>query len=172
MKQTLNILLLLIASQLKAQHFTVTGDVMDEKGTPLIYATVALMNPGDSMLAYFGISDLQGHVEIKNIPVGKYILQSAFMGFVTYYKNIDLPLQNGNDMGVIIMKPVSLNLKEAEVSSERIPILIKKDTTEYDAAAFKTKPDAAVEDLLKKLPGVEVDRAGNILIECRKAHKG
>ena len=162
MKQTLIILFFLFTMQLKAQRFSITGEVMDEKAAPLGYATIALMYPGDSTLAFFGVSDLQGHYEIKNISAGNYILQAAFISYRTFFKNVELPLQGGSVLGAIIMKPIALNLKEAEVSSERIPLLFKKDTTEYDAAAFKTKPDAAVEDLLKKLPGVEVDRAGNI----------
>ena len=76
--------------------------------------------------------------EIKNISAGNYILQAAFISYRTFFKNVELPLQGGSVLGAIIMKPIALNLKEAEVSSERIPLLFKKDTTEYDAAAFKT----------------------------------
>ncbi len=145
-----------------AQQYTLSGDVLDEKAAPLLYATVTLLNPADSTLAFFGITNSDGHFEIKSVTAGKYLLQSAFLGYKTIYKSVEVPLQSGTGFGAMIMKPSAVALKEAEVNGERIPILIKKDTIEYDAAAYKTKPDAAAEDLLKKLPGVEVDRAGNI----------
>jgi hypothetical protein len=161
-KYTFFILLLLFASQLRAQKYSLKGELMDEKALPLAFATIALLNPADSTLAFFGISDTKGHFEIKNIRAGKFLLQSAYLGYQTLYRNVELPLEKGEDIGTLVMKLSSVNLKDVEIKAERIPILIKKDTIEYDAGAFKTKPDAAAEDLLKKLPGVEVDRAGNI----------
>lgn len=88
------------------------------------------------------------------------------MGYESYYRTIDYPLASGgDDLGTIVMKTRIQNLKEVQVKGDRIAILINKDTVEYVANAFKTKTDAAAEELLKKLPGIEVDRAGNI-----KAH--
>jgi hypothetical protein len=144
-----------------AQNFSITGRIVDDKLVPLQYATLALLDPADSTLAYYGISNSQGVFDIKNIKGGSYLLQAAFIGFETFYKSLEFPGQD-RDLGIIGMKTKVLLLDEAEVTAERIPLLIKKDTIEYDAAAYKTKPDAAVEDLLKKLPGVEVDRAGNV----------
>lgn len=161
MKPVVAVLFTLFSHPLFAQHI-LKGNVMDEKGQPVLFATIALMHPSDSTLAFFGVSDKEGFFEIKNIKEGNYILQSAFIGYQTFYRSIDIPLKTGNDIGTILMKMKTVSLSEVEVNSERIPLLIKKDTIEYDAGAFKTKPDAAAEDLLKKLPGVEVDRAGNI----------
>ena len=84
------------------------------------------------------------------------------MGYQSYFKTIDYPIAPNNDLGVIAMFPKTQTLNEVQVKGLRIPILIKKDTVEYISSAFKTKIDASAEDLLKKLPGVEIDRAGNI----------
>ena len=151
----------LISLQLHAQH-VLTGYVADEKAIPVPYATVALLHPHDSTLAFFGITNAEGRFEIKNIKAGNYLLQTACLSYQTFYKSVDLPLADGELYGTIVLKAKAVSLGEVEVSSERIPLLIRKDTIEYDAAAFKTKPDATTEDLLKKLPGVEVDRAGNV----------
>jgi hypothetical protein len=145
-----------------AQTNSVAGDVLDEKGGGLGYATVALMNPADSTLAFFGITNVGGHYEIRNTKPGDYLMQVAYLGYQTQYRRVKLPLESGNDYGAIVMKPTPLNLSELQVKGEYIPLLLKKDTIEYNAAAFKTKPDAVVEDLLRKLPGIDVDRAGNI----------
>lgn len=152
--------LILLPLLIQAQT-SLSGKVYDESAKPLPYATVALLKPSDSTLLFFGITNEQGNFEVKRITKGTYILQVAFIGFQTYYESIAFPERAG-DFGVVVLKTKSLNLSEAEVLGEYIPITVKKDTIEYNAAAFKTKPDAVAEDLLRKLPGVEVDRAGNI----------
>src|SRR5882757_7479097 len=161
MNRFLVLLFILFYSQANAQY-NLKGNVVDEKAVPVPFTTIALLHPADSTLAFFGISNNDGDFEIKNVKQGSYILQSAFIGFQTYYRRIEVPLPTGESLGTLLMKAKTVSLTQVDVNSERIPLLIKKDTIEYDAGAFKTKPDAAAEDLLKKLPGVEVDRAGNI----------
>jgi len=149
-----------IASSVQAQ-FSFNGQVLDIQGKALPYATAVLLKPADSTLAYFGITNDKGLFVMNHIQKGNYLLQVAFIGYQTYYSQVSIPEKAG-DYGVIILKEKSLELSSAEVRSEYIPIVVKKDTLEYNAAAFKTKPDAVAEDLLRKLPGVEVDRSGNI----------
>ncbi len=153
---------ILLSTAAFSQQTTLKGMLFGEEGDPLVYATAVLLNPDDSTMAYYGITNSEGHFEIKNIQSGNYILQTAYMGYKSLFKNLKLPLSEGNNLGALIMKPVLVNLSEVQVSAERIPILIKKDTVEYSAGAFKVKPDAVAEQLLKKLPGVQVDRSGNI----------
>ncbi len=152
----------LLSMAVLAQSNTLTGEILDEKGEGLGYATVALMHPADSTLAFFGITNVSGHFEIRNTKPGEYLMQVAYLGYKTLYRGITLPLVSGNSLGAMVMQPNPISLKEVQVKGEYIPLLFKKDTIEYNAAAFKTKPDAVAEDLLRKLPGVEVDRSGNI----------
>jgi hypothetical protein len=144
-----------------AQSYSLSGDVFSEDGSPMIYSSVVLLNRADSTMQAFGITNKVGEYDIKNIKEGEYLLQVAFLGFEILYKNISIPVE-GNKLGTIIMKPKSVDVDEVKVTGEYVPLAIKGDTVEYNAAAFKLKPDAVTEDLLKKLPGVEVDRAGNI----------
>ena len=162
MKKALLIPLVLIFIESQAQQTLLKGKVLDNQGNTLGFASLGLLNPNDSTLAFFGISNGEGLFEIKNIDAGNYLLQLAYMGYKTLYRNVQLPLKEGNDIGILIMQPSVTNLNIVEVTAENIPILFKKDTIEYNAGSFKTKPDAVAEDLLKKLPGIEVDRAGNI----------
>lgn len=144
-----------------AQTYPLSGNVFAEDGSPMIYSSVVLLNPTDSTMQSFGITNKNGLFEIKNIKKGDYLLQTAFLGFETYYQNITIPME-GNRLATVVMKAKPLNLDEVKVAGEYVPLAIKGDTVEYNAAAFKLKPGAVTEDLLKKLPGVEIDRAGNI----------
>jgi len=160
MKQVLIFFCILLPFSLLAQT-SLTGEVRDETGKPLPYATVALLRPADSTLSFFGITTEQGIFEIKRISHGNYLMQVASIGFQTYYLPLKMPEKSG-DFGIVILKTHPLDLPATEIVAGYIPVIVKKDTIEYNAGAFKTKPDAVAEDLLKKLPGVEVDRAGNI----------
>jgi hypothetical protein len=122
---------------------------------------VALLHPADSTLAFFGITNEKGRFEIRQVKNGNYLMQVSFMGYTTWYHNLSIRTQP-NDFGIIVLRQKSLDLPSTSIEGERIPLTIKQDTVEYNAGAFKTRPDAVVEDLLKKLPGIEVDRAGNI----------
>ena len=155
-------MLLLCNYAISAQQNSIAGKLINEKAEPLIYATAVLLNPSDSTLAYYGITNEEGQFFIKNIKAGDYLLQTGFLGYQSYYKEVQIPTENENGLGIIVMKPKEKLLGEVEVLADRIALSIKKDTIEYIADAFKTKPDASAEDILKKMPGVEVDRAGNI----------
>ncbi len=159
-----NIVLLILAiTQLSAiAQQNLTGFIIDEEQKPMPSATVALLHPTDSTLAYFGISNPKGEFTVPRVAAGSYIVQVAFIGYQTRYINLKVPTSSNGNLGAIVMKPTPINIDGVVVKAEMIPILIKSDTVEFNAAAFKTGPDAVAEDLLKKLPGVEVDREGNI----------
>ena len=162
MRITLTIILSFLAISVFGQLSKLTGNIVDEQGKSLPTATVVLLTPSDSTMMYFAISNSEGHWEIKNVKSGEYLMQFAFLGYETAWREISFPYEKGEYWGVMAMKPKALNVDGVEVIGEHVPMQIKKDTIEFNAKAFKTKPDAVVEDLLKKLPGVEVDRAGNI----------
>lgn len=144
-----------------AQTHSLNGDILSKVGTPMVSGSVVLLSPSDSTMQSFGITNKQGHFEIKNIKKGDYILQISFIGFETLYRRITIPVQD-NNLGAIEMESNPVDIQEVTVVREYVPISLRHDTVEFNAAAFKVKPDAVAEDLLKKLPGVEVDRAGNI----------
>ena len=153
-----------------AQTYSLKGDVEDTVHSAIPFTTISLLQPEDSTLAYFAISNNQGAFELKDVAKGHYLLQIAFMGFRTYYRAIDVPIAN-NYLGRIVLKSHAKELSEVEVKAEKVPITIHRDTVEYNAGSFKTKPDASVEELLKKLPGVQVDKSGNIKAQGEDVRK-
>lgn len=157
-------ILLSLSHNTKAATYKLTGMVADSTGNVLNGASVSLLNPQDSTLAFFGISNEKGIFTITDVGEGSYMLQVAMMGYYTEYRKISVPAQNDNNLGAFLLKVNDAGslLNEVVISGEKIPIRLKGDTIEYNAGSFKVKPDAVVEDLLRKLPGVEVDREGNI----------
>jgi len=156
------IALLSVSFMSGAQQNSIKGKVYSDKGEPLPFSTVALMNIADSTLEFFGITNKQGDFRINGIRKDSYLMQVSYMGYETQYHKVQVPLSGDDNFGGLVLKESSLSIEEVEVFGEAVPLRIKQDTIEYNSAAFKTKPDAVAEDLLKKLPGISVDRAGNI----------
>jgi len=134
--------------------------VIDEYGEPLIYSNVVLLNPADSTLQYFDVADNNGYYQINNIKPGNYLMQYSFVAKEIIYEEVNIPSDLGEDFGNKILKAAMMD--EVVVTAEYIPIQFKQDTVAFNAKAFKTKTGAVVEDLLKKIPGIEVDKAGNM----------
>lgn len=145
------------------KDYTVIGQAFDNEKSPLIAATVVALDNADSTMAGFCITDDKGNFKIAGIPQGKYRIQITYIGYGTF----ENPLTIGGDEKLINMGEITLysglnQLDEIVVKDEFIPLVIKKDTVEYNADAFRVRPNANVEELLKKLPGIEVDSDGAI----------
>ena len=140
----------------------ISGNVRNEKNEPLSSATVVLLNPADSTMEYFGVTNKEGRYFIRNIDDGKYLIQFAFVGMQSHFQDVLFPRSVGEDMGTTTLKLKPLDVEEVRVVGEYVPMKFESDTVEFNARAVNTKPDAVVEQLLEKLPGIEIDRAGNI----------
>ncbi len=147
-----------------AGTYRLTGRVADSTGTALAGASVSLLYPEDSTLAAFGISNSQGEFVITDAREGRFLLQVAYMGYYTVYRNVEVGAAAPTRLESIMMQANKRAhvLNEVVISGEKVPVRIKGDTLEYNAGSFKVKPDAVVEDLLRKLPGVQVDNDGNV----------
>ncbi|MEL6866809.1 MAG: outer membrane beta-barrel protein [Bacteroidota bacterium] len=147
----------------EAQNVQLRGTVIDSSATPLIAATVVLLQPEDSTLLSFAITDQNGDFVLNRTSPGSYYLQITYVGYGNFRQlvevNEDVAVQQ---LGPIFLSPKNTLLEEVVVRGAYVPILIKGDTIEYNADAFQTQSNAAVEDLLRKLPGIEVQRDGSI----------
>lgn len=148
-----------------AQQFTITGKVYDKaNNNPLEAATVFVKSVKDSSLVNYTISDNKGVFNLKGRTQDKQLdLFITHVGHSPYKKRINTP-EKTLDLGTIMMEMQTQELEGVTVTSDAIPVSIKKDTLEFNADAFKLRPDATVEELLKNLPGVEVDSQGNITV--------
>ena len=170
MKKTLILLSFFITSIIFSQtkDFQISGIIKsaDEKEL-LESATVHIERLKDSSIVAYTITDAKGNFKINaNTSDSKIKLIVSFIGFKPYSKIIAVKNQN---VGDLYLK--SANTLDAIVIRSSAPITIKKDTVEFNVKSFKTKADANVEDLLKKLPGVEVDAEGKITVNGKEVNK-
>jgi hypothetical protein len=163
MKKLLLLGLALGAGTTFAQKFSVRGTLTDTLRAPLPSATVMVLNPADSSLVNFGVSANSGAFEVKNLARGTYLLKITFVGFQSLTRTFAAPETGATtDLGVLRMAPLTKELDEVVIKGEKAPVTIKKDTIEFNAGSFAVKANANVEDLLKKMPGMEVDNDGNV----------
>lgn len=139
----------------------VNGVVTDSLGASLAGATVVLLQASDSTLVGYGTTNAEGAFRMRRVRTGSYVLQITFVGFAPYSEPLAV---NGDpvDVGMIALQEEATELEALVITAEHIPMVIKNDTLEYNAAAFKVRPNANVEELLKRLPGVDVERDGTI----------
>jgi len=149
----------------------IIGIIHDETEAPLISATLMLIHAEDSTLVGFSTTEQDGSFKIKNVRAGAYLLKTNYLGYIPLYTEVKFADESVIDLGVIGMEAAPEVLREVEITADYVPIEISNDTIAYNAAAFKTLPNAAVEDLLKKLPGVEVDKEGNITAQGEDVQK-
>jgi len=169
-KSFLLLSLLLCVSAVYAQH-SVSSFVYDASTSePLEGATVRLLNAADSTLIDGAMTNEKGAFALSNINSGKYLLEISFFGFKTIFEKIEVKEEN------LALKPFSLEddmkmLNELVVVGKTAQMTVKGDTIEFNAAAFKLGENAVVEDLLRKLPGVEITQEGKILVNGQEVTK-
>ena len=154
----------------QAQQFSIKGKVADtvEKKN-LTNSSVALLNAKDTTLVKFTRSKSNGEFELNGIDSGKYLIMITFPKFADYVEKVEV-LSLPVDLGSISLTPVSILLKEVVIRSGQA-IRIKGDTTEFTADSFAVKEGATVEDLLKKLPGFQVNSKGEITAQGQRVQK-
>jgi hypothetical protein len=127
-----------------------------------VLPTVMLLNPVDSTLVNFTRGDDKGAFQLKNVKNETYLLKVSYVGFLPLQMRIEPSATAVHDLGTLKIKPISTELLEVVVRAAKSTLSIRGDTIEYDASSFKVPPGSTVEDLLRRLPGIEVDADGNI----------
>ena len=156
-----------------AQKVTVSGLIMDGAlNEPLAGASVVLLQPKDSTQATGVSSDLEGKFKLPAVKAGNYIFRVSYIGFQTYYRNITLTKGNKSvNLGSITLEENSKVLKEAEVTAKLAQVEMKADTFIFNAEAYRLPEGSMLEELVKKLPGAEIDDDGNIKINGKSVSK-
>jgi hypothetical protein len=169
----ITIVLILFSIQISfGQKVMIEGTLSDSTGNALPSATVLLLHAKDSSLVNFAPSDAEGKFVFKNVSPQKYLLKVSYVGFAPF--TILVNAESGGDhlfIGKLILAEQSRELDEVTIEGEKAPVVIKKDTIEFNASSFKTKENAMVEDLLKKLPGVEVDNDGTVRAQGKEVQR-
>ena len=175
MKKILSLLLVLgCLTTVHARDVVINGILIDSQDTTeLMQATVRLLKANkDSTFVKGTTTDMNGVFNLKGIKPGKYLLRCSYLGYNDLIKHVTVG-DDGRDinMGIIKMDPNTVMLKETVVVGVKSPITVKEDTIEFNADTYKTQANAVVEDLLKRLPGVEVGSDGKITANGKEVKK-
>nr|WKN39947.1 TonB-dependent receptor [Tunicatimonas sp. TK19036] len=147
------VLFLFITFQAYSQQSEIQGTVKsatDEMGLP--GATVILEKTSDATTKGV-VTDINGKFRIASVDTGQYKLRIQFIGFVPLEKNIHLQ-KSSVDLGNIMLSEETTTLKEIEIVGKVPTGQQQGDTTQFNAGAFKTAPDASAQDLVEKMPGI------------------
>jgi hypothetical protein len=174
MKKTIATLVVLfvISYPVFSQHAALKGTVIDtSEKRNLANAVIALLRPTDSVLLSFTRSNKDGNFIMQNLSPGKFIVMVTRPAYADYFDRIEITGEATVDLGNISLTLKSQLLQEVVVQHKLGAIRIKGDTTEYIADSFKLGTGATVEDLLKKLPGIQVDKDGKITAQGETVQK-
>ena len=163
--------LTVIATSLAAQSRNTVKMILKDalSGEPVAFATVSLTKEGEKKASKYVLSSDTGSAVIEKVAAGKYHMKAELLGYKTYEQAIEV--KGALDLGEVQMQPDREMLNAASVTAAGNPIIMKKDTIEYNAGSFKTTDNDMLEDLLKKLPGVEVSEDGSVTANGKTINK-
>jgi hypothetical protein len=158
MKKTFILLILILfgLSVVQAQDLVVSGIIVDSSSTAYLSgANIVLTQKRDATLQYYGTSNQKGNFRLRKVKPGKYRIEVSYVGYQTFKDDITIHDKNVY-LGRIMLTPEVVVLSEVEVTDLAIAVEQKGDTTQYNAASYKAKPDATAENILEKMPGMVV----------------
>ena len=152
---------------------SVKGIVFDTiSKQPVVAATITVLQRSDSSLVTFTMTNSSGIFSLNNIGYGDYRLLITHISYHNSNKYFLINDKNKNvDLGNVIVYDKEKVLEEIVLLAEAPPVTLVGDTVQYNAGSFKTKPNAVVEDLLKKLPGVQVAKDGTVKAQGQEVKK-
>ena len=134
--------------------------VEEKTDKPVAFATASVTVKGEKSPLKYALTSEDGQVSLQKLKKGTYVFRIELMGYTTYTREI--VIEKNLDLGIVKMSDDAIALDAAKISAVGNPIIVKKDTVEYTASSFKTADNDMLEELLKKLPGVEVESDGTI----------
>lgn len=152
----------------------VAGKVLDSiTRQPISLATVTVFKAVDTSIVTYKLSSPDGNFKIQGLSYDiNYRVVVSVSGYHTFRKEIKFtPASNSFDFDTINLMRDTGMLDEVVIIAERPPVIIRNDTIEFNAASFKTLPTALVEDLLRKLPGVQVNSSGEIMVNGKRVNR-
>lgn len=174
-KCLLMLLMILFSPMAFAQQsgVNVTGSVVEQgSDTPIEQATVRLLNVKDSAMVRGVVSARNGSFTLKNVKKGSYLLHITFIGYDPLYQPLQITgKKNPVNVGKLELSDGAIELGEAVVIGKAPEVTVLNDTVEYNADSYKVTEGSVLEDLLKKMPGVEVDSEGKITVNGKEVKK-
>ena len=151
----------------------VRGTIIEESNKqPIEQATIRLLNVKDSTFINGVVSGRNGHFSLKNVKSGDYLLAVSFIGFDPIYQPLQITGRtNPVNIGKLEMSDGAIMLGEATITAKAVEVTVRNDTIEYNADSYKVTEGSMLEDLLKKMPGVEIDSEGKVTVNGKEIKK-
>ena len=168
MKKFLLFFLFFAATTVFSQNIRFEGIIQDANKEPLEMANIMAMNQAAKTMDAYAITNDKGKFVLNLKPNSTYTIKLSYLGMQN--KEITVTTQTVNIVQNITMETGGIELEGVEIVRE-MPVSIKGDTIVYNADSFKTGTERKLEDVLKKLPGVEVNEDGEVEVEGKKVTK-
>lgn len=171
MRKFIPLFLAFVLMALASNSQTVTGSIMDSGDrSPVSNATVKLLKTDSTSTSFMTVSDAKGVFNFRNVSNGNYIVEVTSIGFAKYHRDITVKGENIS-MGNLGISKIAETLSTVVIDGTPPPVRQRNDTLEYSANAYKLNPDATSEDLIKKMPGVTVDKSGAVTAQGESVRK-
>ena len=172
MKYFLCLFILLMTLNISTAQSTykIDGAIEDTLGNALIYATVLLLEKSDSTMVDFTRTEMDGSFRFKDVSAGNHLIKSTYLGYLPL--TVDAS-STGKDvkLGTLKMTEIAAELMEVVIKAAKAPMKMRGDTIEYDATTFQVPEGSTVEDLLRRLPGIEVEADGSINADGKEVNE-
>ena len=150
-----------------SQNVRLEGTLKDSIGTPMEMANIMAVNKGTNAMEAYAITDDAGRYQLSLKANTVYILKASYIGYSPFEEEFSMP--GANTVKNIVLRQ-GMEIEEVEIVHE-MPVTIKGDTIVYNSDSFTNGTERKLEDVLKKLPGVEVDSEGNVKVEGKSVTK-
>ena len=165
-------LFFLAASAQEQRDMTVSGNVQDaDLKEPVVQATVQLFRSKDSTFVGGTVTDLRGTFSVEAPANGIYRLKISSVGFQPIEREVTLRRNQSQDVGTLLMSTETVMLREAVVTGRAAQVIVRKDTLVFNPDAYRTPEGSSIEELIKRMPGAEVDEDGNITVNGKPVKK-
>ncbi|MBO4827619.1 MAG: TonB-dependent receptor [Prevotella sp.] len=154
------------------ERLTINGELVDaEFKEPVSQATIQLFQASDSTFVGGSLSNDKGVFSVEAPSSGTYRLRISSIGYETLEREVTLRRDQYVDLGVLLMSSESIVLKETVITGRAAQVVVRKDTLVYNPEAYRTPEGSPIEELIKRIPGAEVDDDGNITINGKEVKK-
>ena len=154
------------------QRLTISGQVIDsDLKEPMVQATIQLFTASDSTFVGGTVTNEKGTFSVDAPSSGTYKMKISSLGYQSIEREVTLRRNEHQDMGLLLMSAESIVLKETVITGRAAQVIVRKDTIVYNPEAFRTPEGSAIEELIKRIPGADVDEDGNITINGKEVKK-
>ena len=161
-----------VRAQDEDRRLTISGQLLDaDLKEPMVQATIQLFTVTDSTFVGGSVSNEKGFFIVEAPSAGTFRLKISTVGYLTIEREVTLRRNESPDLGSLLMRPESILLKEAVIVGRAAQVVVRKDTIMYNPEAFRTPEGSPIEELIKRIPGAEVDEDGNITINGKEVKK-